>query len=603
MIKCALIVSLIALIGADSNGSAGGSLILTKDMLDMMEEVSLLKRSVDPIFNKIDNAFWPQLGVKLSNQVANAMKNSKTVPKIITAGLELSRVEIKCTASSELLSLINATGNIIFSSIRFGSILADIPTNFILELASRDDVRSISPPSKCQTKRGIISQRDVKRDLIVNDEGVVAHRVNLALQKYPNYNGNGVKVGVLSDSADYLSTVQASGNLPSSVKILPGQSGSGTGEGTAMMEIIYKMAPGASLYFATGFISEPSFAQNILDLAAAGCRVIVDDVGYLDEAIFEDGIIAQAVDEVAESGVAYFSAAGNTGSLAFDTSQTYQSNYNPVPMSQFPFYSSFSSIQDIHGFSSSEAANGASNNVYYVSIQWSDPYNDPVADYDLYVFGTSGNLIGVSASTSLAFEGIELSVTTETQIYFVVARHSGPIRFFSLNTEGGGMQFTTDGNMNGHPAASGAFGIAATPVAAVGSGSFESAKQNDQSLNVEYYSSDGPRQIFFVDGSAVTPNNFEVPGGLIRNKPDFTGADGVSSATPGFDPFYGTSAAAPHCAAIAALAFSANPSLTLDELTTIFQSTALDILTPGYDVNSGYGILDALNVLDAIGEN
>ena len=47
-----------------------------------------------------------------------------------------------------------------------------------------------------------------------------------------------------------------------------------------MMEIIHDIAPGASLAFYTAFDSEQDFANGILALAAAGAKVIVDDVGY-----------------------------------------------------------------------------------------------------------------------------------------------------------------------------------------------------------------------------------------------------------------------------------------------------------------------------------
>lgn len=41
----------------------------------------------------------------------------------------------------------------------------------------------------------------------------------------------------------------------------------------------------------------------------AGAKVIVDDVGYADEPMFNDGIIAQSVDRVHNAGTFYASAA------------------------------------------------------------------------------------------------------------------------------------------------------------------------------------------------------------------------------------------------------------------------------------------------------
>ena len=58
---------------------------------------------------------------------------------------------------------------------------------------------------------------------------------------------------------------------------------------------------------------QANFARGILALHAAGAKVIVDDVIYLAEPMFQDGIVAQAVDQVAARGTAYFSAAGNDG--------------------------------------------------------------------------------------------------------------------------------------------------------------------------------------------------------------------------------------------------------------------------------------------------
>ena len=82
--------------------------------------------------------------------------------------------------------------------------------------------------------------------------------------------------------------------------------------------------PGAGLAFYTAENSEADFANGIGKLAApvasggAGAKIIVDDVGYFDEPFFQDGLVAQAIDAVVAQGVAYFSAAGNNGTLAYD---------------------------------------------------------------------------------------------------------------------------------------------------------------------------------------------------------------------------------------------------------------------------------------------
>src|SRR6185369_3011865 len=93
-------------------------------------------------------------------------------------------------------------------------------------------------------------------------------------------------------------------------------------EGTAMLEIIHDLAPGAQLYFATAFNSLPEFGQNIKDLRTAGCDIIVDDVSYFVESPFQNGqapsvvaptnggIVTQAVIDVtigSQAGALYFS--------------------------------------------------------------------------------------------------------------------------------------------------------------------------------------------------------------------------------------------------------------------------------------------------------
>jgi hypothetical protein len=69
---------------------------------------------------------------------------------------------------------------------------------------------------------------------------------------------------------------------------------------------------------------------------------------------------------------------------------------------------------------------------------------------------------------------------------------------------------------------------------------------------------------------------------------------------PGFTPFFGTSAAAPHAAAIAALLKSAKPKLKQDRIRKALTKTALDIEAVGVDRDSGAGIVDAFGALQFI---
>ena len=65
---------------------------------------------------------------------------------------------------------------------------------------------------------------------------------------------------------------------PPTITVLAGQAGSGLGEGTALLEIVHDLAPGATLGFVTANGGQAQFAQNILNLRnVLGCHVIVDE--------------------------------------------------------------------------------------------------------------------------------------------------------------------------------------------------------------------------------------------------------------------------------------------------------------------------------------
>src|SRR5262249_60119622 len=102
------------------------------------------------------------------------------------------------------------------------------------------------------------------------------------------------------------------------------------------------------------------------------------------------------------------------------------------------------------------------------------------------------------------------------------------------------------------------------------------------------YSSQGPCELFF-------------PMHELRPKPEITGIDGVSvTGAAGFsNPFFGTSAAAPHIAALAALVRQANPGLSPAAVKQALQSTAVDLGAPRFDTIFGSGRADGLAAVSA----
>jgi subtilisin family serine protease len=156
------------------------------------------------------------------------------------------------------------------------------------------------------------------------------------------------------------------------------------------------------------------------------------------------------------------------------------------------------------------------------------------------------------------------------------------------------LQLTTSGQTHGHNAGPSTVGVAAVywNSARLGTRPFPGGALNP----TETFSSDGPRRMFYnANGTAITPGNFlfSTNGGTTFVKPDIAAADGITTRTPGFNPFFGTSAAAPHAAGIAALIKSAKPSLTPAQIKDAMTSTALDIRAPGVDRDSGFGLVMA----------
>jgi subtilisin-like proprotein convertase family protein len=437
-------------------------------------------------------------------------------------------------------------------------------------------------------------------------QGDRAHQADRA-RKFYNTDGTGIKVGVLSDSARFLAESIASGDIRPDAVVIPGAAGPlGSGEGTAMMEIIQDVAPGAQLFFATAFDSPESFADNIRRLRFEfDCDIIVDDVIYFFESPYQDDIIAQAVDDVTADGAMYFSSAGNQGNLSDGWSGTWEGDFKPAgTLATLP------AGYTVHNFDS-DGDRQINNRIEFtggpVILHWSDPGTldlpQSANDYDIFILDANlRNVVFASTDVQdgddLPFEFVGFTVSTGRQV--VVARNPGAAtRAIRVVNFGGELAMATSGGNYGHSAAHDAIALAAVDQAQAIAGVF----QGGPTTQVELFSTDGHRRVFYhPNGTRIRGGvTFASGGGEFRVKPELTAADGVATNTPGFQPFFGTSAAAPHAAGIAALMKAAVPSNNAFRIKSSMVDTAIDIEGAGHDRDSGAGIINTMAALAASG--
>jgi subtilisin family serine protease len=416
--------------------------------------------------------------------------------------------------------------------------------------------------------------RAVVRAGSATTEGDAAARADLV--RAQGLDGSGVVVGVISDGIDHLRDAQQSGDLPD-VAVPNGgcQQGSGD-EGTALVEIVHDVAPGAQLLFA-GPADSFEMVEAVQCLTAAGADVIVDDLGFFGEPYFQDGPVAAAVRAAVQAGVSYHSSAGN------EAEEHLEQDFVATPNST------------LHDF-----AGGAGDNTNTVVVpaggtltcilQWNDPFGGSGNDYDLILLDQNGSTVAESIDPQQgAQDPIEVVAVTnqsnsDAMANVLIDRFAGEARRLELFCLGASAleHVTAAGSIVGHPALDEVVTVAVIDVADPGL---------DQ---VESFSSRGPARVDF-------------PAREDRAKPDLAGFDGVSisnaggfPACPPFCAFFGTSAASPHTAGVAALLLQKDPSLTPAAIQAALRQGAADIGPAGFDDASGFGRLDALAAAEAV---
>ena len=492
----------------------------------------------------------------------------------------------------------------------------------------------------------------------------------------PTLSGAGVTIGVLSDSyncyAAYgapgsgvpasghngyaqngftatASQDQSTGDLPASVDVLedadclnytgpgPFQELPFGDEGRAMLQTVYDVAPSSRLAFYTAENSEADFATGIGRLAAAGATVEADDVGYFDEPFFQDGIVAQAIDNVEAQGVAYFSAAGNDSNLSYEnTTPMFGTLSNTAPNSGEYLLNFDASAHTTTTTLAVTIPPLPPGGLVAVLLEWDQPYvtgapnsGGATSSLDLCITGLSGkdvlidldgNAVSCTGPNATHVDPVQVllignsaantvnSATVNVNLMVGLANGTSPPGRIKIAVEDDGIGATINafqsnsGTLQGHPGASGAMAIGAaffvdTPLCGT------------SPAQPEPYSSWGGTPILF-DSSGT-----RLPSPLLRQKPDVVGPDGGNNTFLGgsladfgqtdtssvaackdntsYPHFFGTSAATPHVAGLAALLRQANSSLTPTQVYSALRTTAAAMGGNAPNDQSGYGFVQA----------
>ncbi|MCU0523739.1 MAG: S8 family serine peptidase [Elainella sp. Prado103] len=426
------------------------------------------------------------------------------------------------------------------------------------------------------------------------------------------YDGTGVRVGIMSDSFNISgdgSTAAdiASGDLPAAgVTILQEGPGGSIDEGRAMAQLVHDLAPGAALAFSSVFFGQANFAQQIRDLAdptKGNAQILTDDVFYFAEPMFQDGVIAQAIDEVVTTrGVSYFALAGNLSRQGYETT-TFNGVGDASLNAILPFSLSTSLYHDFDSGSGVDLRQQITLNPgqrFLPSLQWNDPfYTTNGVDTDLDFYLLNGNAIVASSNADSIVNQTPSEIfsytntgSTPINLDVVIQLYAGPapdrMKYVNMGANNTG-PITSEYPLNAptvipHSTVGNARSVAAVPYF-------------NQDIP-ESYTSQGPATILF------NPDGTPKAAPEIRQKPDFAAIDGTDTTFfggdadgNGFPNFFGTSAAAPHAAAIAALIKQANPTFTPQQIYNRMASTAEDIGAPGFDIVTGAGIIDAYRAI------
>lgn len=497
------------------------------------------------------------------------------------------------------------------------------------------------PPATASLRTGSV---DTQGDQILGTQ---------QFRQLTGYTGQGVAVGVISDGDDHIASSQSTGDLPPVVWNDPNDAGSfqsSGDEGTAMMEIVYDLAPGVQLGFC-GPQTTVDFVTCLNDFVSHfgnAHLVIVDDLGFPGVAMFTDGGFASAVADFSKANpsVHLVTAAGN------DAQGFWSGNWNPVSLpnagvnSGQPIVINNITYSQIQNFGTSAApvtqltVTVQPGDTLTWNAQWGDKWipsnqitsstpNDP-NDYDVVLTDAAGNILACNIGMNLgsaasppspsqcAYGGLATSPPTGSDCLYASTSTTSPTNtpgpqpiqgncWQNMGTSAATVHLEIlyaqgDGSPDTHlkvlanNTEVGKYQISLQPSTAAGSIYGQSALPYPYEITAGAVSAQNNPGYQIENYSSQGPVFFYQPatGVSTRMKPDFVGVDCVTTTGAGGfpEPFCGTSAAAPHIAGLVALFESAFP--TADPY-TLLKAGAAALGTGSPNGVYGYGLPNALH--------
>jgi T5SS/PEP-CTERM-associated repeat protein len=441
--------------------------------------------------------------------------------------------------------------------------------------------------------------------------------------------GAGITIGIMSDSfnatlngvVDPADTAARLGYLPetaegtSAVTVLSDSTLSGVeNEGLAMAELVHQIAPGAAIEFYTAEGGQDSFAQGVTALVDGGANIIVDDWGISNAPFYQiAGPVDTAVDNAISDGVDYFTSASNYGDAY------YESTWQPVATQLV-----LQTGQPAQDVTAQQFSNGTQLQTITapgsiattIDLQWDAAWPvaggsvpDPIA---MALYTASGSLVATSSQVFASSSGygyipeISLSVPVtstaaqyELAIYQVGTASVSQFKYILFGTPGTVVVASATLNDGSTVFAQDPGGTIDDPAAGQGSGDVHGQElvpgvntvgaaywSTSPAFGVspdwtEYFSSVGPGELLFDQNGNVLATHEST------GKVDFVAPDGIQTSVPGFQAFFGTSAASPDAAAVAALMLQADPNLTTSQVTSLLEQSAVSMDLPSADQGAG----------------